>query len=421
MGESGNTEGTGEHLESRADHAALERKLREALRAHGFTSGPYARLVVLVYLTRAFEEEGYRLDLVKAHSQVSRAIGISGVEARAALRDSRKAGCFLSSRGQPLLTFRSVVERLSSDDALELDEICIDAMSRVARADIPALDEEPMRSIFREVVGAWPSDPGQRRRSALDQLRASSDVAVAPRGLIAQMASSLRTAGLDPVPAQRSAVIAAVIELVGAGLELTADQLAEEIAATAELPGAADVVQALVLSGSVRDDGGRPISSADEPVAALAGDHESLEADCVRVYRRHLEQFLPEALAAESGPASFERLVNEPPPISSGEVMRILDDVELHPETRARQTILAELLNLTSLGGEALGLGDLARAVADRIPVSRTQVWHMLDALRRADAILRDHDDPPGTARGLVRTEVGELDGSFWCWAAESC
>jgi hypothetical protein len=71
VGESGNTEGTGEHLESRADHAALERKLREALRAHGFTSGPYARLVVLVYLTRAFEEDGYRLDLVKAHSQLS--------------------------------------------------------------------------------------------------------------------------------------------------------------------------------------------------------------------------------------------------------------------------------------------------------------------------------------------------------------
>jgi hypothetical protein len=393
------------------DPAELERRLREILSAHGFAGTPYARLLVLVYLVRAFADHGYRLELKTAHKTLGPALGISATEARAALRDIRKAGCFLSEGGRPLLAFGSTVERICSDDALELDEICIDAMTRVAAIDIPQLHEEPMRSMFRRVVGAWPSDTAGLRRTALEHLRASATAPVASGGVIVEMARALQDADFDPAPLQRGDVIDAVIEILGTSADLTAEQLAQEISATAGLSSAPDVIHALLAARAFSDADGLPVSSATEPIAAVVADRGALEAACIGAYRDYLERTRPHLFAdvaiAES---CFNRIVTQAAPLTAAEIRRILDNVGLHPHPNVRHAILAELDILTASRARALPYAGLAREVAARVPVSRAQVWHILEALEAADAVSNDEGDPPRSVRSFTRRSVGELD-----------
>ena len=373
---------------------AAEREFRRQLESHGFAPNPYARLVVLTAL----------VDLVSASDEhmhtrwqlepelVDRT-GLPRTQVRLALRAVRRAGCLLDSRSQPVLDYRGRFAKLASDDPLVLDELCIQAITRVAEAAFPAIYDDPdLEACFRQFAGVVPQGGPQRRtRVAVEEIRSTADIAPAPstKGRIFR---ELARVGLDPVPAHRPTNLARICDLIEAVPDtLTPADVTTELEADGprQCHRVSETLNVLMKAGALRDQTGESLEDASQLVGSVTpNDLAELERACRSAYRSFLEEVVPEVVRASDFDEALQSVLTTPKPLARRDVVVALANKELHPEPTARSTILKALLELTTRAESVQSFAELAESVAAIEPVTKSQVYAVLQATWQAETII---------------------------------
>ena len=321
-----------------------------------------------------------------------------------------------------MLDYRAKFAKLASDDPLVLDELCIQAITRVAEAAFPALyDDADLESCFRQFAGVAPQGGPQRRtRVAVEEIRSTADIAP-PRPTRGRIFRELARVGLDPVPAHRPTNLARIRELI----EAVPDNLTPaDVVAELEADGprrcrrVSETVNVLMKAGALRDEQDEPLQDGSQVISSLAPiDLAELEDACRTAYRLILDEADPEVILAPDFDEAFESVLTTPKPLTRRDVVVALADKDLNPQPTARSTILKALLGITARAERAQSFAELAGGVAAMEPVTRSQVYSVLQAAWQAETIVGSdgdvesrHASRPPSVTGFQPAELVPLD-----------